>query len=67
MLFFQSYSSFNSQEALDRAKRAVESNYAVVGVLEDLNTTFSVLEHYIPRFFKGVGSIYHCMLIVLFY
>lgn len=50
---------FNSQEALDKAKRAVEENYAVVGVLEDLNTTFSVLEHYVPRFFRGVSRIYH--------
>lgn len=50
---------FNSQEALDKAKKAVEENYAVVGVLEDLNTTLSVLEHYVPRFFRGVSQVYH--------
>lgn len=52
---------FNSQEALDKAKKAVEENYAVVGVLEDLNTTLTVLEHYVPRFFRGVSQVYHGM------
>lgn len=55
----QSNRPFNSQEALDKAKRAVEENYAVVGVLEDLNTTLTVLEHYVPRFFRGVSRVYH--------
>lgn len=52
-------SPFNSEEALEKAKRAVEENYSVVGVLEDLNTTLSVLENYVPRFFRGVSRIYH--------
>lgn len=55
---------FNSQEALDKAKKAVEENYAVVGVLEDLNTTFAVLEHYVPRFFRGVSGIYHGLYLI---
>ncbi|XP_028134157.1 heparan sulfate 2-O-sulfotransferase pipe [Diabrotica virgifera virgifera] len=50
---------FNTQGALERAKRAVERNYAVVGVLEDLNTTLTVLEHYVPRFFKGATDVYY--------
>ncbi|XP_037933295.1 heparan sulfate 2-O-sulfotransferase pipe-like [Teleopsis dalmanni] len=49
---------FNTVGALERAKFAVESQYAVVGVLEDLNTTLSVLEEYVPRFFEGVREIY---------
>lgn len=49
---------FNSVGALERAKYAVESQYSVVGVLEDLNTTLSVFEKYIPRFFEGVREIY---------
>uniref|UniRef100_A0A1A9WGB5 Heparan sulfate 2-O-sulfotransferase pipe n=1 Tax=Glossina brevipalpis TaxID=37001 RepID=A0A1A9WGB5_9MUSC len=49
---------FNTLGALERAKHAVESQYAVVGVLEDLNTTLAVLEKYIPRFFQGVREIY---------
>ncbi|XP_035784731.1 heparan sulfate 2-O-sulfotransferase pipe-like isoform X2 [Anopheles albimanus] len=49
---------FNSPGALERAKYAVESQYAVVGVLEDLNTTLAVLEQYVPRFFTGASSIY---------
>lgn len=58
---FQLSSPFNSQEALEKAKQAVENDYAVVGVLEDLDTTFAVMEQYVPRFFKGVASIYRCM------
>ncbi|XP_054286371.1 heparan sulfate 2-O-sulfotransferase pipe-like isoform X2 [Macrosteles quadrilineatus] len=49
---------FNTDGALQRAKRAVERHYAVVGVLEDLNSTFTVLEHYIPRFFAGAKQVY---------
>jgi hypothetical protein len=44
--------------ALERAKYAVESQYSVVGVLEDLNTTLSVFEKYIPRFFQGAKDVY---------
>lgn len=49
---------FNSPGALERAKRAVEQHYAVVGVLEELNTTLTVFENYIPRFFEGASDIY---------
>ncbi|XP_969659.3 heparan sulfate 2-O-sulfotransferase pipe [Tribolium castaneum] len=49
---------FNTPGALERAKRVVEQHYAVVGVLEDLNTTLTVLEKYIPRFFTGAYEIY---------
>lgn len=50
---------FNTVGALEKAKYAVESQYAVVGVLEDLNMTLSVLENYIPRFFRGASQVYH--------
>jgi hypothetical protein len=30
-----------------------------VGVLEDLNSTLTVLEHYIPRFFRGATRVYN--------
>lgn len=30
----------------------------MVGVLEDLNTTLSVLEKYVPKFFSGAPSVY---------
>lgn len=49
---------FNTEGALQKAKMAVEQHYAVVGVLEDLNSTLTVLEHYVPRFFKGASEIY---------
>ena len=40
-----------------KAKENVEKHYAVVGVLEELNKTLTVLEHYVPRFFKGAKSL----------
>ncbi|XP_026738237.1 heparan sulfate 2-O-sulfotransferase pipe [Trichoplusia ni] len=49
---------FNSVEALQRAKRVVEQQYAVVGVLEDMNSTLLALEKYVPRFFKGALNLY---------
>lgn len=52
-------SPFNTEGALERAKYAVESQYAVVGVLEDFNTTLTVLEKYIPKFFGGATSVYY--------
>jgi len=50
---------FNSEGALERAKRSVEQQYAVVGVLEDFNVTLTVFEHYIPRFFRGASQVYY--------
>ncbi len=41
-----------------KAKENVEKHYAVVGVLEELNKTLTVLEHYVPRFFKGALNTY---------
>ena len=42
-----------------KAKENVEKHYAVVGLLEDLNKTLTVLEHYVPRFFKGALDTYY--------
>jgi len=49
---------FNTIGALQRAKKSVERHYAVVGVLEDLNSTLTVLENYIPLFFRGATQVY---------
>lgn len=61
-LFFCGHSDectpFNTEGALQRAKLAVEKHYAVVGVLEDLNSTLTVFEHYVPRFFRGATQVY---------
>ena len=43
---------------MKKAKENVEKHYAVVGVLEELNKTLTVMEHYIPRFFKGALDTY---------
>lgn len=48
-------------EAMQRAKRNVETRYAVVGTWEDTNTTLRVLEAYIPRFFAGASHEYFAM------
>ena len=34
---------------MKKAMYNVEKNYAVVGVLEDMNKTLTVLENYVPR------------------
>ncbi|KAF7995439.1 hypothetical protein HCN44_006546 [Aphidius gifuensis] len=61
-LFFCGHSEkctpFNTVGALERAKLSVEKHYAVVGVLEDVNATLTVLENYIPQFFEGAKELY---------
>ncbi|KAF2355549.1 Sulfotransferase [Trinorchestia longiramus] len=49
---------FNTKYAIQKAKENVEKHYAVVGILEEMNMTLTVLEHYVPRFFKGAKSLY---------
>ncbi|XP_037827683.1 heparan sulfate 2-O-sulfotransferase pipe-like [Lucilia sericata] len=50
---------FNSQTATQIAKRNIEQDYAVVGTWEETNITLTVLEHYIPRFFKDATKIFY--------
>ncbi|XP_017468053.1 PREDICTED: heparan sulfate 2-O-sulfotransferase pipe-like [Rhagoletis zephyria] len=50
---------FNSVTAMQKAKRTVEQEYAVVGTWEDTNITLTVLEHYIPKYFKHAKVVYH--------
>ncbi|XP_037927264.1 heparan sulfate 2-O-sulfotransferase pipe-like [Teleopsis dalmanni] len=50
---------FNSQIPLEIAKRNVEKEYAVVGTWEDTNITLTVLENYIPHYFKGATKMYY--------
>lgn len=52
--------AFNGLGPLQRAKTRVEKEYAVVGTWEDTNITLSVLEHYIPKYFKGATHLYYC-------
>ena len=40
------------------AKKNIEKHFGVVGVLEDFNKTLTVLENYIPMFFRGVTKVY---------
>merc|ERR1711884_927130 len=49
---------FNTEVAMKKAMYNVEKHYAVVGILEELNKTLTVLEHYVPRFFKGALNTY---------
>ena len=50
-----------------KAKENVEKHYAVVGVLEELNKTLTVLEHYVPRFFKGALDVYWSEFTIFFF
>jgi len=50
---------FNTKDAIERAKFAVENEFAVVGILEDIETSLAVFEKYIPQFFAGATEIYN--------
>ncbi|XP_046400293.1 uronyl 2-sulfotransferase-like [Ischnura elegans] len=50
--------ALNDQWALEEAKSNVDRFYPVVGVLEEINATLSVLERKLPRFFSGVQEMY---------
>jgi dermatan/chondrotin sulfate uronyl 2-O-sulfotransferase UST len=47
-----------SRVALARALTAMETEYSVVGVLEQLNTSLAVMEALLPRWFLGASSLY---------
>lgn len=51
---------FNNKEVAQRAKHNVESAYSVVGSWEDTNVTLSVLEAYIPKFFRAATALFYC-------
>ncbi|KAH8360367.1 hypothetical protein KR200_002905, partial [Drosophila serrata] len=55
---------FNSPTAVQMAKEHVERDYAVVGSWEDTNVTLTVLENYIPRFFRGAKLMYEIPFLV---
>ena len=48
-----------SKEALVKAKRNVEAAYPVVGVIEQLDATLTVLEKRLPYFFQGARNLYY--------
>ncbi|XP_066245844.1 heparan sulfate 2-O-sulfotransferase pipe-like [Euwallacea similis] len=56
----------NSNWAFGRAIENVEKYYRVVGILEELNTTLSVLEDQIPQFFKGAMMTYERSLLDIY-
>ena len=58
IVFFLIFSGFNTEIAMKKAMENVEKHYAVVGILEEMNKTLTVLEHYVPRFFKGALNTY---------
>ncbi len=55
-------SLLGSDWALKKAKENIEKWYAVVGLLEEFNTTLTVLEHAMPRFFKDAPKLYNTYL-----
>ena len=53
------FSRTSSKTSLQQAKRHVEQYYAVVGLNEDLDSFFQVLEWTLPEFFTGARQEYH--------
>ncbi len=47
-----------SEKSLQMAKRNIARYYPVVGLTEDLYSTFGLLEWELPRYFKGAADIY---------
>ncbi|TRY67793.1 hypothetical protein TCAL_06426 [Tigriopus californicus] len=43
--------------ALRKAMHNVDNYFSVVGVLEELETTYTVLEQYIPQYFQGIKAL----------
>ena len=39
----------NSDKVLNKAKTIAEEKYSVIGILEDLESTFSALQAYVPK------------------
>ena len=46
-------------KAFAKAKEHLDKYFPVVGVLEELNKTFTVLEYQLPMFFKGISHFYY--------
>lgn len=50
-----------SRAALQKAKFNAEKYYSVIGVVSDLESSLSVMEHYLPKYFSGVSQLYKQM------
>ena len=48
----------NNKWALREAKRNIEKSFAVIGVLEHMNTTLEVLQKKLPSYFRGAKNLY---------
>ncbi|KAG1673628.1 Heparan sulfate 2-O-sulfotransferase pipe [Nymphon striatum] len=44
--------------ALQKAKSVIETQYTVVGLLEEFNKTLVVLESFLPKYFRGIVNFY---------
>ncbi len=50
---------FNSKSVLEKAKANVDQIYSVVGLLEDLESTFKALEGFVPKFFRDAKALFN--------
>ncbi|XP_037069320.1 heparan sulfate 2-O-sulfotransferase pipe-like isoform X2 [Pollicipes pollicipes] len=48
---------FNDRKALQKALQNLETNYAVVGILESFSQSLHVFEKYVPYFFQNIVKI----------
>ena len=51
---------FNNRQALIDAIRNLDREYLVVGLVEELETYFALLEKILPRYFEGLTGLDAC-------
>ena len=47
-----------SRAALERAQQHIAEKYAVTGVLEDMEEFYGMLEAIVPKYFRGIKTLY---------
>ena len=48
---------FNNRQALVDAIRNLDSQYEMVGLVEEMETSYALLEKLLPKFFNGLTDI----------
>ena len=54
--------NINNKEAIDKAIKNIRNDFEVVGIIEKAEMTLRVLEHKLPRFFKGAREEYNALI-----
>ena len=54
--------NIDNKEAIDKAIQNIQNDFEVVGIIEKVEMTLRVLEHKLPRFFKGAREEYNALI-----